>query len=430
MSAAVAEGALPGFFNFGADAICYGRLVDVDRPARLEDDLTDCLASAITHMGAFRLPFDPDEVINNLRHERYTAQFRQEGQLFNELLRKAYYLIRPFLNVPVRRVLQKIHLQGWQELKFPRWPVDTTVERIHRKLLAMALRASGKQCVPFIWFWPEGFSSCLIMTHDVEDVSGKAFCGQLMDLDDSAEIKSSFQIVPEERYVVDDGFLNSIRRRGFEVNVHDLKHDGRLYAEHDEFLRRSARINDYVRKFAAQGFRSGILYRNADWYSAFEFDYDMSIPNVGHLDPQRGGCCTVMPYFIGNIVELPLTCTQDYTLFQILSDYSTDLWKKQIEIIRQNNGLVSFIVHPDYVIEMKARGIYQELLSHLKQLRESGNCWSALPRDVAAWWRQRSQMELVVEDGNWRVEGPGSERARVAYAELEGDTVRYRMATD
>ena len=37
------------------------------------------------------------------------------------------------------------------------------------------------------------------------------------------------------------------------------------------------------------------MYRNQDWYDVFEFSYDMSVPNVAHLDPMRGGCCTVMP---------------------------------------------------------------------------------------------------------------------------------------
>ena len=106
-------------------------------------------------------------------------------------------------------------------------------------------------------------------------------------------------MVPENRYPVSKSFLDSITSRGFEVNVHDLKHDGRLYADHEEFLRRAKRINNYAREYGAQGFRSGILYRNADWYGAFEFSYDMSLPNVAHLDPQRGGCCTVMPFFIG-----------------------------------------------------------------------------------------------------------------------------------
>ena len=69
------------------------------------------------------------------------------------------------------------------------------------------------------------------------------------------------------------------------MNVHDLKHDGRLYAEHTEFLRRAKRINNYVREDGAVGvsIRQNLLYRNADWYSAFEFSYDMSIPNVAHL---------------------------------------------------------------------------------------------------------------------------------------------------
>jgi hypothetical protein len=217
--------------------------------------------------------------------------------------------------------------------------------------------------------------------------------------------------------------------RGFEVNVHDLQHDGRLYADRQEFLRRADRINHYVREFEAEGFRSGILYRNADWYDAFAFSYDMSIPNVAHLDPQRGGCCTVMPYFIGKIVELPLTCSQDYTLFQILDDYSIDLWKKQIALIRENHGIISFIVHPDYVIDERAQETYKALLCHLAALRADGSVWTALPRDVAKWWRERSNLELVQENGEWRVEGPGKERARVGYASLAGDAVTYSLAS-
>ena len=37
------------------------------------------------------------------------------------------------------------------------------------------------------------------------------------------------------------------------------------------------------------------VYRNLDWYAALEFKYDMSVSNVAHLDPQRGGCCTSSP---------------------------------------------------------------------------------------------------------------------------------------
>jgi hypothetical protein len=374
------------------------------------------------------LPFNADEVVDNLRRERYAASFRKEGIVLNDILRKVYYSIRPILGVPVRRHLQKLHLRGWREIGFPSWPVDTTLERLHQKLLALSLKAQNLERIPFIWFWPDGFSACAIMTHDVEDQCGKEFCGRLMDLDESFGIRSAFQVIPEDRYSVTRSFLDSITNRGFEVNIHDLKHDGRLYAEHVEFLRRAKRINSYAKEFNAQGFRSGILYRNADWYDVFEFSYDMSIPNVAHLDPQRGGCCTVMPYFIGKIVELPVTCTQDYTLFQILGDYSIELWREQIALIRENHGLISFIAHPDYLIEQRAQDVYKALLSHLARLLAEGNIWTALPRGVATWWRERSMMELVQENGEWRVVGPGKERARVAYASIAGDAVTYSLA--
>jgi hypothetical protein len=392
------------------------------------------LDDAFEHIGVeshgIELPFDVEEVIENLRRERYAAHFREEGRVLNEIMRKTYYFIRPLLGVLVRRHVQRIYLRGWDKIPFPAWPVDATVDRIHKKLLALSLRAQGLDKIPFIWFWPDGFSSCAIMTHDVEEESGRDFCGRLMDLDESFGIRSAFQVVPEKRYAVSKNFLDSILSRGFEVNVHDLKHDGRLYAEHAEFLRRATLINNYAREYGAQGFRSGILYRNADWFGAFEFSYDMSLPNVAHLDPQRGGCCTVMPFFIGRIIELPVTCTQDYTLFQVLDDYSIDLWKKQIALVRENHGLISFIVHPDYIMEQQAQNTYKALLGHLTDLRAKDRVWTPLPKDVADWWRQRSKMELVRANGEWRVQGPGSERARVAYASLAGNTVTYHLPSD
>lgn len=417
-----------GYFRLGEDTICYGRLAHGGVAQAAVDELANALESVNVEAAGIRLPFDPGEIIENLHRERYSAHFRKQGRILNHVLRKGYYFVRPLLGVSARRHLQKMRLRGWNDIGFPVWPVDTTVERIHQKLLALTMRAQGLEKIPFIWFWPQGFRSCAIMTHDVEGSSGRDFCPKLMDIDESFGFYSAFQLVPENRYSVPKSLLHRIVSRGFEVNVHDLKHDGRLYADYAEFLRRAKKINDYVREFDAEGFRSGSLYRNADWFAAFEFSYDMSLPNVAHLDPQRGGCCTVMPYFIGKIVELPLTATQDYTLFHILGDYSIGLWKEQIALILANHGLINFLVHPDYIIGPRARDSYKALLGLLARLRMDGIIWTALPKDVARWWRARSQMKLVFDQGQWRVEGPGNERARVAYAELAGDGVAYSLA--
>ncbi len=50
-----------------------------------------------------------------------------------------------------------------------------------------------------------------------------------MDIDDAYGMKSSFQVVPERRYEVTPAYLDSLNKRGFEVAVQDLNHDGRLY---------------------------------------------------------------------------------------------------------------------------------------------------------------------------------------------------------
>jgi len=289
------------------------------------------------------------------------------------------------------------------------------------------MEASGVDSVPFIWFWPNGHNSCAILTHDVETEVGRDFCSTLMDLDDSCGMKSAFQVIPQDRYEVPLSYLAEICQRGFEVNVHDLNHDGMLFSDKKTFMRRVGAINQFGREFGARGFRSGVMYRNQDWYQAFEFEYDMSVPNVAHLEPQRGGCCTIMPYFIGNILELPLTTTQDYTMFHILGEHSINIWKREIEAIHRNHGLISILVHPDYITEKWAQDIYIELLHHVADKASADDIWLSTPAEVNDWWRTRSKLSLSSENGTWKITGEGSERARIAYATRDGDKVRYTV---
>jgi hypothetical protein len=134
-----------------------------------------------------------------------------------------------------------------------------------------------------------------------------------------------------------------------------------------------------------------------------------------------------MPFSIGKILELPLTTTQDYSLFNILDDYSIRLWKQQISLIREKHGLISFIVHPDYCSEPSAQRVYTELLQYLSELRSEGETWIALPSEIAAWWRLRSEMKLVKVGHSWRIEGEGSDRARIAFAGLDGNKLCYEV---
>lgn len=413
-----------GYFRFGNDAALFGRLATGAVAERPNFEIHDAASDVRVQDGALHLPFDLSEVVNNLQREQYVEEWRQ-GAL--SMLSRPYYFIRPLLPVGVRRYLQRFYLHGWNKLSFPRWPVDCSIDNLLQSLLMLTLKVTGVDRIPFIWFWPDGHKGCALMTHDVETEIGRDFCQTLMDIDDSFGIKASFQIVPEERYGVTTEFLDAIRERDHELAIHDLNHDGHLYKNKEQFVERAAKINAYGRSYNTGGFRAAVLYRKQVWYDELKFAYDMSVPNVAHLDPQRGGCCTVMPYFIGEILEIPVTTVQDYTLFNILSDFSTRIWRQQTEIIAAKSGLMSFIVHPDYLIKRRERAVYEELLQHLADLRQNSSIWVTTPSAVNRWWRERAQMRLVWSPRGWTIENAKDGRARMAFARLDGDRIVYEV---
>lgn len=405
-----------GYFHFGNNGMCYGQLSG-NRPATTPSgNLSNAMDHAVTEHGTTYLPFDAAQVATNFRYELYAQTLYHGNTTLDSVLHQIYYFLRPLMPVAVRKYLQKVWLKNWNTLQFPAWPVDCTVDSLFEQLLMLSLRSQRVERIPFIWFWPDGAPSCAIMTHDVETKRGRDFCTTVMDLDDAYGMKASFSVVPELRYDVTTEYLDSIRKRGFEVVVQDLNHDGQLFRDRDKYLARAEKINAYGKQYGATGFRAALLYRNQMWVDALKFSYDMSVPNVAHLEPQRGGCCTVMPYFVGDILELPVTTTQDYALFNYLNEHSIDLWKRQIDLVMERHGLISFIVHPDYITRSREWKVYESLLTDLVQLRDEKGLWIPTPGEVDRWWRQRAKMTMVEDRDGVRIEGAGSERARIAYA--------------
>jgi len=412
-----------GFFQFGS-AVCFGKTDALGCAAAPSNALFNALSAVeVSSDGEVVLPFNPTEVVENLRLERYLVSTSSE-----RLLHTLYYLVRPILPFPVRKLVQRSVSRRRLAGSFPAWPIDCSVEQILELLMQLAIRAAGVYEVPFIWFWPEGKHAAIMVTHDVEQQSGADLCDMLMDMDHALGIKAAFQVIPEGRYKDVDNLIANIRARGFEVNIHDLDHNGRLYEHEELFRQRAHKINDYGSKYRTEGFRAGSMHRKQDWFDLLNFQYEMSVPTVSHVEPQRGGCCTVMPYFVGNLLELPLTTVQDHSLFYILGERSIDLWKQQIDAIASCYGLLSFIVHPDYLVKKTERRIYRDLLEYLSRMRREENMWLAFPAEINDWWRKRSRMRLENDKGHWRVRGEGSNCARVAYASVVHGQLKYRIA--
>ena len=419
-----------GYFRWGKNLTLFGHNSAGRVSHKLKSQLFDVGALVKQEGTRWQLPFSPDEIIENLLYEKYVVNANSgsaEKNVARNMLHTAYYALRPVFPVWFRKYLQRLALRNWKEIPFPKWPVDCTVEDVIRNLWLVLLQATDNNEVPFIWFWPDGYSGCCILTHDVETANGLRLSPHVMDLVSNLGMRSSFEVIPEERYEVPQELLAQMTDRGFELCIHGLNHDGYLFSSEETFRKRAQKINEHAFQYNAVGFRSPIMYRRQDWFDALKFSYDMSVPNVGHLDPQHGGCCTVMPYFIGKIVELPLTTIQDYSLFHILKEYSTDLWKKQMDIIFSRNGLMSFIIHPDYIQEKKAEETFKNLLDYLAMYCDVNRIWHTLPKEVAEWWRLRSQMKLIEINGQWKIVGQNSERAKIAFAKLENNEVVYEF---
>jgi hypothetical protein len=72
--------------------------------------------------------------------------------------------------------------------------------------------------------------------------------------------------------------------------------------------------------------------------------------------------------------------------------------------------------------------VYESLLDYLREMTMEQQIWATLPGEVDRWWRVRSQMRLVRRGEDWEIEGPERERARVAYAVIDGDQFFYECA--
>jgi hypothetical protein len=254
--------------------------------------------------------------------------------------------------------------------------------------------AAGKK--PDGWNgWPEQKQFAFVLTHDVESSAGLSRVKFLAEIELEMGFRSSFNFVPEGGYRVPRELRFWLENNGFEVGVHDLHHDGRLYDSREEFVENAKRINHYLEQWNAVGFRSAFMLRNLQWLQDLDIEYDASTFDTDPFEPEPDGAATIFPFWVssGNghgYVELPYTLAQDSTLFLLLRENSMRLWRDKLAWVVQNGGMALVNVHPDYMCfsnrpkrgaEFSSR-IYRDFLVHVKQ-SQAGRFWHALPRQVA-----------------------------------------------
>jgi len=311
----------------------------------------------------------------------------------NNLINTIYYFLRPIIprraQIFLRRQLIWRKRRNYSDV----WP-------IFKKAGAVPEGWSG---------WPEQKQFAVVLTHDVETINGQKKCQNLMALEENLGFRSSFNFVPE-RYPVSEELRQLLVSRGFEVGVHGLIHDGKLYRSRELFQKRVLKINNYIKKWNAVGFRSPSMHYNLDWIHELNIEYDASTFDTDPFE-QSDGVHTIFPFFVQSdsvnqgYVELPYTLPQDFSLFILMKEKTIDIWKKKLDWIAEQGGMALVNVHPDYMnFDGKKPGLeefpykfYTELLEYIEH-KYNGRYWHVLPKEVARFYLAKTNKDRIVKN--------------------------------
>ena len=313
------------------------------------------------------------------------------ANMSNKLLHRCYYALKPLLPKRLRYAMRRIDAQRKRARVSNSWPI-----------------LPGSELPPPNWpGWPQKRQFAFILTHDVEGQKGLDRCGQLMELEAKYGFRSSFNLIPEGEYRVDGPFRNEMVRRGFEVGIHDLHHDGSLFRNYEQFCAQSVRINEYLKEWNAVGFRAGFMFHNLKWQHQLNIRYDLSTFDTDPFEPQPDGMRTIFPFWVengdrqGGYLEMPYTLVQDSTLFLFLQEKTIAVWKRKLDWVAEHGGMALLNLHPDYVcfdgVLVKQRefscSLYAELLQYVRD-KYAGAYWNVLPRQVAETFKDNRVARL------------------------------------
>ena len=273
--------------------------------------------------------------------------------------------------------------------------------------------------------WPESRDFALVLYHDIDSLKGLKQSLKLMEIDRQQGFRSAFNFVPED-YPTPSHVIRSLAEAGFEVGVHGLKHDGKLFRNPMGFCEKVPRINDYLKRWGAVGFSSPSMLHNLNWIAELDIEYSCSTFATDPFEPQPEGVGSIFPFVASNdsgtrtYVELPYTLPQDHGLFVILREKDIRIWKQKLDWIAEKGGMAALNTHPDYMIFEGSGGGYEEYsvehyIEFLEYVRTryEGRYWHALPREMARFWRTTAaarNQEPVIEAGARRLPPKISQR--------------------
>lgn len=354
--------------------------------------------------------FDPDYYLR----ERYLGPRSGQSRLV-----AAYYALKPLLPRAAQMAVRRLYARRQARQPFPRWPIEPILVEYQHAELRERIAAAGGNAVPIVNYWPNGAQAAVVLTHDVEGPLGIENIPKVREVERRHGFHSAWYFVAED-YPIPGELFEELRADGCEVGLHGIHHDASLFSDRAAFEASLPTVHRYLAEWDVVGFRSPATHRNAEWMSELGCLYDSSFSDSAPFEPQPGGCCSILPYFLDDLVELPMTLVMDHTLWEVLRDESSARWTEKASWVIAHHGLVNLLVHPDYVTSSSRLASYNDFLAFLSR---QPRLWRTLPRHVATWWKARAALDPEDAAGQLVQVDGFSVRAAIAYARESGGEV-------
>lgn len=221
--------------------------------------------------------------------------------------------------------------------RFPRWPIDLTVDAV-TDLSGHASRADDGP-------------TPVLLSHDLDSAEGlRNLVDRFLGVEERFGARSTNYIVPCA-WPIDHGLLGEVAARGHEVGVHGYDHSHTTpFAPPLELAARLDAALAALQGYRVVGYRAPSLIRTAALLDgiAGRFGFDSSIPTSGGLFPSpNNGCATARPFQVGDLWELPITLPRDGSMR--FMGYGPEemlrAWQACSEVISRSHGVVHLLTH-------------------------------------------------------------------------------------
>jgi len=335
--------------------------------------------------------FDPEETIKFLIAEKYYKPKRRFYTHFPIHFHVFPGWFRKFL----KNIFFNLFFLSKKQIGFPSWTVEKSVELIRYALLR-GLELVGNKKIE-LSSWPNGKKYVVCLTHDVETKEGIKRMPLIERIERKHNVKSSWSIV-SNHYKIDFNLFDNLIKDGDEVLLHGYNHDNKLvYLTKKGMKKRFVKMDRLRRRYGIKGFRSPCLLRNKllyDTLGKMGYLYDSSAidTEMNSQVAERNGCCTIFPYMINNLVEIPLTLPQDSTL--LTKGYSgkriLDIWINKLSFIRGLGGVAVINTHPEPHLIGGRAVIYDQFISYIKKDRDA---WITTMGELAEYVNKRLNLK-------------------------------------